>query len=480
MRRLNTLLATAVVTTLALTGPAGATGGGETSWVGTWSTAVTGPALPPQPQTVFADQTLRQIVHVSTAGSQLRVRLSNEYGTEPFVIGEARIARRPTGATGSQIVPGTDRALSFGGRGSTSIPPGAPTLSDPVKLSVPALSDLAISIYLPGRTPAATVHGSAFQRNFIAAGNVTRSAELTGATETTSYHFLSGVSVTSSHSSSAGLSAGDLSSGASSSGGSSSGASSSGGSSSESSSSGGSGAGGSGAVVAFGDSITDGAITTIDANHRWPDFLARRLQADRKLRSLGVLNKGIGGNRLLHDGNTLEGTSFAGLGPLFGDSALSRFDRDVAAQPGARYVVVLLGINDIGQPGSTSPESEAVTVDELIGAYRQLISRAHERGLLIYGATLTPFQDTTIPGYYSAANEQKRQAVNRWIRTSGEWDAVIDFDRAVRDPGQPLRMLPAYDSGDHLHPNDAGMSAMADAIPLRLFSRKTSSLHAGA
>ncbi|MEU4561615.1 SGNH/GDSL hydrolase family protein [Actinoplanes sp. NPDC023936] len=440
MRRLSTLLVAAVVTTAAFTGPAdaggggGGAGGGGSAWVGTWSTAVTGAALPPQPATVFQDQTLRQIVHVSTAGSELRVRLSNEYGTEPLVVGEARVARRPAGATGSEIVPGSDRPLRFGGRGSISIPPGAPALSDTVRLSVPALSDLVISIYLPGRTPASTVHGSAFQRNFVAAGNVTRAAALSGATETTSWHFLSGVSVT--------------------------------------------GPARSGAVVAFGDSITDGAITTVDANHRWPDFLARRLQADRSSRHLGVLNKGIGGNRILHDGNTLPDTPFAGIGPLFGDSALSRFDRDVAAQPGVRYVVVLLGINDIGQPGSTSPVSETVSVEELIGGYRQMIARAHERGLLIYGATLTPFADTTIPGYYSAANEAKRQAVNAWIRSSGEWDAVIDFDRAVRDPAQPLRMLPAYDSGDHLHPNDAGMQAMAEAIPLRLFTRSAAAVPA--
>lgn len=426
MRRLCALLVTALVTTLALTGAAGATGG-ESSWVGTWGTAVTGPVLPPQPPTVFENQTLRQTVHVSTAGSRLRVRLSNEYGAEPLVIGEARVARRPATATGSQIVPGTDRALTFGGRSSVTVPPGAPVLSDPVNLSVPALSDLVISVYLPRRTPAATAHGSAFQRNFVAGGNVTRAAELSGATETTSWYFLSGVSV--------------------------------------------SAPARAGAVVAFGDSITDGAITATDGNNRWPDFLARRLQADRALRHLGVLNKGIGGNRLLHDGNTLEGTSFAGLGPIFGDSALRRFDRDVAAQPGARYVVVLLGINDIGQPGSTSPQSEQVSVEELISGYRQLIARAHERGLAIYGATLTPFADTTIPGYYNAANEQKRQAVNRWIRTSGEWDGVIDFDKAVRDPARPLNILPAYDSGDHLHPNDAGMKAMADAIPLRLFQR---------
>jgi lysophospholipase L1-like esterase len=225
--------------------------------------------------------------------------------------------------------------------------------------------------------------------------------------------------------------------------------------------------------VALGDSITDGAVTTINANHRWPDFLARRLQANPSLRHLGVLNKGIGGNRLLHNGNTLPGTPFAGIGPLFGDSALARFDRDVAAQPGARYVIVLLGINDIGHPTSVAPPAEAVSVQEMIFGYRQLIARAHERGLRIYGATMTPFQNTTIAGYYNAANEAKRLAVNRWIRTSGEWDGVIDFDRAVRDPNQPLRMLPAYDSGDHLHPNDAGMRAMADAIPLRLFRHDT-------
>jgi len=416
------LLATCGVAALTLTGSAVATVR-PAVWTGTWSTAVTGAATAPVPPTVFADQTLRQIVHVSVGGGSLRVRLSNEYGTEPLVIGEARIARR---ATGAQTMPGTDRRLTFGGRSAFAVPPGAPALSDPVALAVPALSDLVVSIYLPERTAAATVHGSAFQTNYIAAGNVTRSPALTGATTTTSWSFLSGVSVAATHRAAA--------------------------------------------VVAFGDSITDGAITTIDANHRWPDLLARRLQDQATTRHLGVLNKGIGGNRLLHDGNTLAGTPFAGLGPLFGDSALSRFDRDVLAQPGARHVIVLLGINDIGQPSSLSPPSEAVTVEELIFGYRQLIARAHERGIGIYGATVTPFRDTTIPGYYSAANEAKRLAVNRWIRTSGEYDGVIDFDRAVRDPAQPLSMLPAYDSGDHLHPNDAGMQAMADAIPLRLFS----------
>jgi lysophospholipase L1-like esterase len=417
-----TIVATCSVATLTLTGSAVA-GGPPAAWTGTWSTAVTGAAAPPMPATVFEDQTLRQIVHVSVAGRSLRVRLSNEYGTEPLVIGEARVARR-TG--GSEILIGTDRRLTFGGRSSFSIPPGAPALSDPVALAAPAMSDLVVSVYLPNRTVAATVHGSAFQTNYVAAGNATRSPTLTGATTTTSWHFLSGVSVAGTRKSAS--------------------------------------------VVAFGDSITDGAVTTVDANHRWPDYLARRLQAKASLRHLGVLNKGIGGNRLLYDGNTLPGTPFDGIGPLFGDSALDRFDRDVLAQPGARDVIVLLGINDIGQPASIAPPSEAVTVDDLIFGYRQLIARAHERGLRIFGATMTPFQDTTIPGYYTEANEAKRLAANRWIRTSGEYDGVIDFDRAVRDPAQPSRMLPRYDSGDHLHPNDAGMRAMADAIPLRLFS----------
>jgi lysophospholipase L1-like esterase len=421
MRRFLTLLTAAVVTTLTLTGSAGATGGGQT-WVGTWGTAVTGAATPPQPATTFDNQTVRQVVHVSTGGAVLRVRLSNEYGAGPLVIGAARVARS---AGGSATVAGTDRPLTFGGRTSFSIPRGAPALSDPVRLSVPAQADLVISIFLPRSTPAATQHSSAFQRTFIASGDVTRAASLPGAQETTSWYFLSGVSVT-----------GDARAGT---------------------------------VVAFGDSITDGAVTTVDANHRWPDFLAARLHADRRLRDVGVVNKGIGGNRLLYDGNTLADPPFGGLGPIFGDSALSRFDRDVAAQAGARHVIVLLGINDIGQPGSISPVDETVSTDDLIFGHRQLIARAHERGLRIYGATLTPFQDTTIPGYYTAANEAKRQALNAWIRTSGEYDAVIDFDRAVRDPAEPGRMLPAYDSGDHLHPNDAGMKAMADAIPLRLF-----------
>jgi len=261
----------------------------------------------------------------------------------------------------------------------------------------------------------------------VAAGNVTGAASLTNTSVTTSWYFLTGVSVAAS------------ARGAS--------------------------------IVALGDSITDGSNTTLDANHRWPDFLARRLQARPELKQVGVLNKGIGGNRLLRDGSTLPGTPFEGGGPLLGPSALARFDRDVVAQPGVRHVVVLLGINDIGLPGAFSSPEEEATVAEMIAGYRQLIAGAHEHGLSAYGATMTPFEGTIFPGYYTAAKEAKRLAVNQWIRTSGEWDAVIDFDRAIRDPGHPLRLLPEYDSGDHLHPNDAGMRAMADAIPLSLFGQ---------
>lgn len=232
-------------------------------------------------------------------------------------------------------------------------------------------------------------------------------------------------------------------------------------------------------IVALGDSITDGAVTTIDANHRWPDLLALRLQTTRDLLGasknptakqasliglngrLGVVNRGIGGNRLLRD---------PGEQPLFGKAALARFDRDVIATAGVKYMIVLIGINDIGHPGTgTIPASEEPTPQDLIAGYRQLIARAHAKGIAVYGATLTPFEGTVFPGYYSEEKEAIRQAVNNWIRSSDEFDAVIDFDRAVRDPSHPTRMLPAYDSGDHLHPNDLGMQAMANAIPLELF-----------
>ncbi|PSL51597.1 lysophospholipase L1-like esterase [Saccharothrix carnea] len=412
--------ATAALAALLLLLPTPASASPRATWVGAWATSPT--TVPASDTTSFEDQTLRQVVHLSVGGSTIRVRLSNEFGTRPLVIGEARVARRS--GTGSAVEPGSDRRLTFGGRPSATLPPGTPLLSDPVALPVAADSDLVISIHLPERTPGDTVHAFPYQDGWVATGNVTGRAEITPTAVLGKWHFLTGVSVTGGKRGST--------------------------------------------VVAFGDSITDGAETTRGANRRWPDVLARRLQDERSLRHLGVVNAGIAGNRLLHDPNPPVGHPAEGYAAYFGQAALRRFDRDVLAQPGVGHVVVLLGVNDLGHPGTSAPLSEKVTAQDIIGAHRQLIARAHAQGLRIHGGTITPFRDDTF-GFFSPENEAARQTVNQWIRTSGEYDGVIDFDRALRDPGRPDRLLPAYDSGDHLHPNDAGMAAMAAAVPLRLF-----------
>ncbi|WNV85910.1 SGNH/GDSL hydrolase family protein [Umezawaea sp. Da 62-37] len=412
------LLAAATAALLLLSGSP-AQSAPRTPWIGAWATSPT--TVPASDTTAFEDQTLRQVVHLAVGGASVRVRLSNEFGTRPLVVDEAHVARRA--GTASSVEPRSDRRLTFGGRASVTVPPGAPLLSDPVALPVTADSDLVVSVHLPRRTAATTVHAFPFQDGYAAAGNVTDDADITPTGVLGKWYFLTGVSVTGRPEST---------------------------------------------VVAFGDSITDGAGTTAGANRRWPDVLARRLQADRGLRHLGVVNAGISGNRLLHDPNPPAGTPAEGYANYFGQAALRRFDRDVLAQPGVSHVVVLLGVNDLGHPGTSAPESERVTARDIIDGHRQLIARAHARGLLIHGGTITPFKDDTL-GFYSPENEAARQAVNRWIRTSGEYDGVVDFDRAVRDPADPGRLLAAYDSGDHLHPNDAGMAAMADAVPLRLF-----------
>ena len=385
-----------------------------TRWVGTWTASPQAPeppiilATPAQ----FDNQTIRQIVHISVGGSRMRVRLSNEYGRTPLVVGSAHIARQLAG-NGASIMPGTDRTLTFGGRTGVTIPAGAPVLSDPVDLDAPALSNLAISIHLPKLTLASTFHSLGVQTTYVSSqGDFTAAGTLPTASTTTSWFFLSGVSVATRRPPAA--------------------------------------------IVALGDSITDGFASTVDANRRWPNLLAARLQAAPKLRHVAVMDHGISGNRTLHD--------------FIGPNALARFDRDVLVAPGARWVVVLEGINNIGLPGVFGLAQEVVSADDIIFGYRQLIDRAHEKGLKIYGGTLTPFEGTTIPGYFTPAGEVKRQAVNQWIRTSGAFDAVIDFDKAIRDPLHPTRMLPVYDSGDHLHPNDAGYQAMANYIDLGLFA----------
>jgi lysophospholipase L1-like esterase len=361
---------------------------------------------PPPPPLNFKNQTLRQIVRTSLAGDRVRVVLSNAFGTLPLEIGAAHVALRDKDAA---IQPKSDRPLTFGGNASTMIAAGAIVLSDPVSMTVPAAADLVVDLYVPGDTAALpsplTMHQGAQQQNYISAeGNHAGDADFAGASTTQSWYFLARVEVAAPQNA--------------------------------------------GAVVAFGDSITDGTRSTPNTNNRWPDELARRLAAAKI--PLGVLNEGIAGNRVLCDG--------AGV------SALARFDRDVLVQPGAKYVVVLESINDIGI-GRSNPVPSA---NDLIAAHRQLIERAHARGLAIYGATLTPFDGAA---YFTAEGEAKRQAVNAFIRTGKAYDGVIDFDAAVRDPMAPTKIQMRFNPGDNLHMNDAGYQAMAAAIDLSLFKK---------
>jgi lysophospholipase L1-like esterase len=395
---------------LAIPAVAGAGDRDDNRWVGTWTASpqhAEPPFVLPTPAQ-FDNQTIRQVVHTSIAGRKVRVRLSNELGTTPLVIGAVTIARFRAGA---EIVAGSDRALSFAGRSSFSIPAGAPALSDPIEFDVPAVGDVVVSVYLPNPTVPNTFHSLGVATTYVSTpGDYTSAVVMPTASTTLSSFFVTGVTVEASKRSAA--------------------------------------------IVALGDSITDGFASTPDANRRWPNLLAQRLQAQHNTAHLAVLNQGISGNRTLFD--------------VIGPNAQARLDRDVLNAPGARFVIFLEGINNIGFSGIPGLTDQAVSADDIIAGHKQIITRVHERGLKIYGATLTPFEGT-FPGYFTPEGEAKRQAVNQWIRTSGAFDAVIDFDRVVRDPAHPTRMLPAYDSGDHLHPNDAGYQAMANAIDLRLF-----------
>ncbi|MFC0135414.1 hypothetical protein CR105_14660 [Massilia eurypsychrophila] len=379
-------------------------------WVGTFGKAPAGPPQDVDTQ-VLTNQTVRLVAHTSVGGNRVRIRLSNEMGTTALQIGAASVALRQ-GSTGYQIVAGSNRALTFGGAASVTIPPGAPVLSDPVNLSFSALADLAISIHLPASTRLTTVHPNALQTVYIStAGNYTGGGAFPLSRATWWWPFLTEVQV----------------------------------------------AGTGAAIVALGDSITDGSRGTNDSNNRWPDWLARRLQGTPDSgginATLGVVNRGISGNRLF--------TSTT-LGSLAGRSGLERFDRDVLATGGVRYLIMALGINDIGYASSSSP----MTAATFISGYRQVIARAHARGIAVIGATLGPFQGS---GYYSASKDTVRQAINNWIRTTTELDGVIDFDRALQNPSNPLALRPGYDSGDRLHPNNYGYQAMGNAISLELF-----------
>ena len=387
-------------------------------WVVTWGASPSPPladeARMRSQKLLFDNQTLREIIHTSIGGEMVRVRLSNAYGKESLQVGAAHVALR---GRGSSIVPGSDRVLTFGGRPTVTIPPDAPVLSDPVRLAVPPAADLAISVFVPKPAVGAGIHYAALQTSYIGQGDLTGAAEIPMPATLTSWAFLTGVEVLAPAPASA--------------------------------------------LVAFGDSITDGARSTVDANRRWPDVLAERLRARRRGKPVATLNAGIGGNRILHDP--------AGSA-TFGMNALARFDRDVLAQPGVKYVVILEGANDLGHPGSAGrPVSETVSAEDLIAGMKQMIERAHEHGLKVFGATLTPFEGTTNVGYFTPEKEVKRKAINDWIRNGKAFDGVFDFDKATRDPAHPDRMLPANDSGDHLHPSDAGYRAMGESIDLSLF-----------
>ncbi|WP_129837950.1 SGNH/GDSL hydrolase family protein [Streptomyces sp. RFCAC02] len=409
--------------TPAAAAPSAGRGGRGTVWIGTWSTAPT--TVPAGDHTDLADRTVRQVVHTSIGGDRLRVRLSNEFGDAPLVVGEARVALQAASGEGTDTERGSDRTLTFGGSRSAVVPAGAPYLSDPVDLRVAGGANLVVSLHLRGPVPRPTVNAFAAEVNHIADGNATGATHVTDAVTTDRWWFLTGVQVA--------RGAGDRAS----------------------------------AVVALGDSIT--ATTGLSTDHRWTDLLAERLRAARHLPDIGVLNAGISGNRLRHGPNPPAGSPAQEYAAFFGEAGLTRFDRDVAAQPGAAYVVVLLGVNDIGQPGTpNAPAFERVTAGEVIDGLRQVADRARQRGLTVIGGTIGPFRDTTL-GFHTPENEAARLAVNRWIRTGGAYDAVADFDAAVRDPARPDRLLPAYDSGDHLHLNDTGNRAMADAVDLRVF-----------
>jgi lysophospholipase L1-like esterase len=388
---------------------AGAAAGGSEHWEATWMAAPQG-SIPhnlrqPSDQT-FNHRTVRMIVRTSIGGELLRVRFSNLFGTKPLVIGAAHIALHSKDAG---IVRGSDRALTFSGRSSITVPAGAPVLSDPVSLRVPPLTDLTVSVYVPGSTEPATWHPVGLQTTYISkSGNFTASADMPYVRKTAAWYWLTGVEVEAAE--------------------------------------------GSAAIVALGDSITDGYNAT-NANQSWPSQLAARLDAGKNGARLAVLNAGISGNRVLHD--------------VVGPNALARFDRDVLAQDGVRDLIVLEGINDIGFPYlKGTPPGQAVSAAEIIAGLRQIVERAHAHGIKVFGATLTPFEGAI---YYSKEGEAKREAVNRWIRTGGVFDGVIDFDAALRDPKHPRRFLPADDSGDHLHPGDAGYKSMAEAVDPALF-----------
>ncbi|HVQ13321.1 MAG TPA: SGNH/GDSL hydrolase family protein [Vicinamibacterales bacterium] len=396
-------------------------------WVGTWATAVVprpqaapgaAPGRGPAPLN-FNNQTLRQLVHVSLGGSRIRIVLSNAFGTSPLAVGAASVALRQKD---SAIVAGSNRPLTFSGGPATTIAAGAIAVSDPVSLTVPALADVVIDVFLPGDTTASTspltTHSGAMQTNYVSAtGNHVGATDFPVSATTQSWFFLSAVDV----SAPAQV----------------------------------------GAVVAFGDSLTDGTLSTPDSNNRWPDHLARRLMEPgrgNRAQPMGVLNEGIAGNRVLSE--------------VVGPSALARFDRDVLAQSGVTHVIMLVGINDLGLGGNGQALPSAT---DILAGHRQIVARAHTHGIKVIAGTLLPFEGTNLgaiaPGYYSTDKDARRREINEVIRKGAPYDGVIDFEAVVRDPGHPLQLLATFKGADSLHLTDAGYEAMARAVNLALLRR---------
>ncbi len=376
----------------------------ETGWVGVWGAP---PAQPTGPTVRM--QTVRQVVRLSLGGRALRLRLSNELGSNPVAIDSVHVAR-PGKSLGS-IDPSTDRVLTFGGQRSLIIQPGMPLLSDPIAVKTETLDEIVVSLFVTRATGPVATHPLAMATSFISDSgpDSVTAATLEHVTASPARFFLSGVEVQRPDAQ---------------------------------------------AVVALGDSITDGYASTADQNHRWPDYLAERLA--NLHRPIAVVNAGISGNRILHDLPEVE----------YGPSALARLDRDVLSVPGVRTLILLESINDIGMPASSGLPEQTVSAASIIMGMRQIIARAHAHGIRVIGGTLLPFAGAEYPGYYDAEAEGKRQAVNRWIREAKVFDAVVDFDAALRDPIRSDHLLAAFDCGDHLHPNDAGYRKMAEAVNL--------------
>jgi len=406
-----------------LLGPALA-GTVQNAWIATWAASVEPTAPDPdEPLLNIQDQTVRERIRVSVGGAKICLRLSNEYGSTPLLLGAATVAA-PNGSETS-VRSDSIQAVTFDGHNSVTIPAGAPILSDPVAFRVPSGGEISISLYFPKRVATPTVHALALKRAVVSQhGDHTRAAQIEGGAVSESSILISAVLVPAQPSQRL--------------------------------------------VVALGDSVTDGDGATVDADHNWPSDLIRRLGKTPEGSKVAVVNEGIAGNRLLND-------CFIPSAGCFGVSALARFDRDVLALPGVTHIVLLEGLNDIGFPGAKlgrgylADPTNICTAEDLIDAYRQLISRAHSHGIKVIGATINPFEGVIVSGYYSESKEVTRQAVNKWIRTSGSFDGMIDFDAILRDPDHPSRLLPRFASKDHLHPNDDGYRAMADAIDLALF-----------